>query len=218
MNNNDVDLFVDQVYDELERLYGKDRNYQKGLLGNEPMKKIFDIYGDWLAVNTMISPKVAANTIYRDVIKVGYLDFARRQIKRGVQVQGMPSFNVIYGTQKEIDQASKILAQLKTQNPQKFDTVMLALQKVKEVSDGVKPSPNIFGKATNLAKQQAVTMKLPKLATLNTFMSMNDGQLRSYVGKLHNAAKADTDRKARQQQDIKDKKEEERLEKQAQKY
>ena len=47
----------------------------------------------------------------------------------------MPSFNLIYGTQKEIDQAIKMMAQVKIQDPKKYDLVLLALEKVKEVSD-----------------------------------------------------------------------------------
>jgi hypothetical protein len=194
--SNQVDQFVDQVYDELERLYAKDKNFKKGLLGNEPIKKMFDIYGDWLAVNVSLSPKVAANTIYKDAIGVGYLDFAQRKIKRGVQIQGMPSFNLIYGTQKEIDQAMKMMAQVKIEDPKKYDLVLLALEKVKEVSDGVKPAKNIFGKTTNVAKQQVMNLKMPKLSTLETFLKLSENQLRSYVAKLHVAATKDQERVA----------------------
>lgn len=197
---SNVDQFVDQVYDELERLYGKDKNFRKGLLGNEPIKKIFDVYADWVAVNTTLSPRVVANTIYKDIIGVGYLDFARRKVKRGTQVNGMPSFNLIYGSQKEIDTAMKLMTQLKNQDPKRYDLILFALEKVKEVSEGIKPAKNIFGKTTNVAKQEVMNLKMPRLATLQTFLKLNDNQIKSYIAKLHNAAKSDQERVAKKQE------------------
>jgi hypothetical protein len=149
---NNVDQFVDQVYEELERLYIKDKNIKKSLLGNEPIKKIFDNYDQWLANNISLSPKIAANAIYKDVISIGYIDFVNKKIKKGVQLKGEPSFNLIYGTQKEIDQGYKLLTALKNQNPNKYNLVVTALEKIKEISDQVKPAKNIFGKTTNVAK------------------------------------------------------------------
>src|SRR5579859_4572408 len=114
---DNTNAFVDQVYLELVGLYGKDKNIKKQLLGREPIKKIFDIYSDWLAQNLALNPKVAANAIYKDVIRVGYLDFANRGLKRGVQLKGQSGFNLIYGTQKEIDAAAQTMNTLKAQNP-----------------------------------------------------------------------------------------------------
>jgi hypothetical protein len=190
MSNPKLDAWVDKVYEELEDLYSRDKNYKKYLLGNYPMKKIFDEYADWLAVNSTLSPRVAANTLYKDVIGVGYFDFARKKVKRGYQLLGIPSFNLIYGTQKEIDQANQILNQLKANDPKRYDLIKFALEKTKEVSDTVTPAKNIFGKTTNIAKQQ--TIKMPRLATLQSFMSMNDNQIRSYVAKFHKAAQPRT--------------------------
>lgn len=187
---SNIDQWVDQVYVELEDLFARDKNYGKYMLGNYPMKRIFDVYSDWLSVNSTLSPRVAANTVYKDIQGVGYYDFNRRKIKKGIQVHGMPSFNVVYGTQKEIDEANRLLGQLKNQDAKRYDLIMFALEKIKDVSDTVKPAKNIYGKTTNLAKQEAV--KMPRLGTLLTFLKMNDLQIRSYIAKFHKTVQPKT--------------------------
>jgi hypothetical protein len=181
---SNTDQFVDAVYAELERLYEKDKNIKKGLLGQEPLKTIFTNYSDWLATNLAMSPKIAANAIYKDVIGIGYIDFMRRKLKRGVQLKNEPNYNFIYGTQQEIDQSYNLLRQLEQQNNQKFQLVTTALEKVKQISDQVKPAKNIFGKTTNVAKQQVQSFKMPRFATLETFLKMNDSQLKTYIKQL----------------------------------
>lgn len=181
---NNVDHFVDEVYAELEKLYNKDKNLKKGLLGNEPLKTIFNHYSEWLANNLAISPKVAANAIYKDVINVGYLDFVNKKLKKGVQLKGEPNFNLIYGSIEEIDRLYKTLTQLQNQNPSRFNLIVSALEKVKEISDQVKPAKNIFGKTTNVAKQNILSFKMPRYATFETFMRMSDSQLKTYLKKL----------------------------------
>lgn len=180
-----TNAFVDQVYLELVGLYGKDKNIKKQLLGREPIKKIFDIYSDWLAQNLALNPKVAANAIYKDVIRVGYLDFANRTLKKGVQLKGQPGFNLIFGTQKEIDAANQTMAMLKNQNEVKYSLMITALQKIKELSDRAKPAKNIFGKTTNVAKQAVAPLKMPTYATFNLLMKMNEKQLQSYIAKFN---------------------------------
>lgn len=181
---SNTDQFVDEVYAELERLYSKDKSIKKGLLGKEPMKTIFNNYSDWLATNLSMSPKVAANAIYKDVISIGYLDFMNKKLKRGVQLKGEPNYNLIYGTQQEIDQAYNTLRQLEQQNNPKFQLVTTALEKVKTISDQVKPAKNIFGKTTNVAKQQVQSFKMPRFSTLQTFLKMTDQQLKKYISQL----------------------------------
>jgi len=184
---DNTNAFVDQVYLELVGLYGKDKNIKKQLLGREPIKKIFDIYSDWLAQNLALNPKVAANAIYKDVIRVGYLDFANRGLKRGVQLKGQSGFNLIYGTQKEIDAAAQTMNTLKAQNPVKYSLMITALQKIKELSDRAKPAKNIFGKTTNVAKQAVAPLKMPTYGTFNLLMKMNEKQLQAYIAKFGKA-------------------------------
>lgn len=179
-----VDQFVDAVYDELEKLYTKDKNYQKRLLGNTPMKKIFDNYADWLAYNSGLSPKVAANAIYKDVIRVGYIDFVNKGLKKNVQLKGETGFSLIFGNAKEIDYGYKLMTDLKNKDQAKYNLVLTALEKVKQISDTVKPAKNIFGKTTNVAKQDIQQFKLPKLTTLQTFLKMNNNQLSQYIKQL----------------------------------
>lgn len=176
--------FVDKVFLELVGLYGKDKNIKKQLLGRQPITKLFDMYSDWLAQNLALNPKVAANAIYKDVIRVGYLDFANRALKRGVQLKGQTGFNLIYGTQKEIDAAAQTLNSLKIQNQQKYSLLITALQKIKELSDRAKPAKNIFGKTTNIAKQAVAPLKMPTYATFNLLMKMNEKQLQAYIAKF----------------------------------
>lgn len=184
-----TDQFVDDVYAELEKLYDKDKNIQKGLLGDEPMKIIFNNYSDWLANNLALTPRVAANAIYKDVIGVQYRDFGNKKLKKGVQLPGERGFNLIYGSQPEINKAIQIMTQLKNQNPNRYNLILNALEKIKTVSDEVKPAKNIFGKTTNVAKQQADVVKMPRLGTLETFLNLNDAQLKNYIGQLNRALK-----------------------------
>jgi hypothetical protein len=186
---NSTDQFVDAVYAELEKLYARDQNIQKGLLGNEPMKTIFNNYSDWLANNLALSPRVAANSIYKDVMGVQYRDFGNKKLVKGVQLPGERGFNLIYGSQPEINKGIQLMTQLKNQNPQRYNLILTALEKIKTVSDEVKPAKNIFGKTTNVAKQQADIVKMPRLGTLETFLKMNDAQLKNYLGQLNRALK-----------------------------
>lgn len=187
---NNTDQFVDAVYVELERLYGKDTNIKKGLLGNSPMQTIFNHYSEWLANNLALSPKVAANAIYNDVIKVGYFNFVNKELKKGVQLKGEPGFNLIYGAQPEIDKAIKILTQIKNQDQSKYNLMLVALEKVKELSDQVKPAKNIFGgRTTNQAKSAVKSFKLPTYGTFETFLKMSNQQLGSYILKLNKSIK-----------------------------
>jgi hypothetical protein len=186
---SNTDQFVDEVYSELEKLYGKDQNMQKGLLGTSPMTTIFKYYSDWLANNLALSPRVAANAIYKDVIGVQYRDFENRKLKKGIQLPGERGFNFIYGSQPEIDKAIQIMTQLKNENPNKYNLILSALEKIKTVSDEVKPAKNIFGKTTNVAKQQTDIVKMPRLGTLETFLKLNDAQLKNYIGQLNRALK-----------------------------
>lgn len=188
--NNATDQFVDSVYDALEKLYEKDKNFQKHLLGNEPIKKLFDVYSDWLANNLAISPKVAANTIYRDAIGVGYMDFTRRKIKRGVSLKGEIPFNLIYGTQKEIDQAIKLMTNLKNENPNKYELVLTALEKIKEMNDNIKPVKNIFGKTTNVSKLSVAPLKMPQINSLLGLLKMDEKQIQAYLNKFNSALAA----------------------------
>jgi len=181
-----VNSFVDAVYDHLEALYNKDKNYRKTMLGNEPIKRIFDNYSDWLSTNLALSPKVAANAIYKDLIGINYFDFPNKKLKPGVAINNTPSFDGIYGTPQEIKKAKGILAQLQQENPKKYNLVLKCLQKVKTVSDTVKPAKNLFGKTTNVAKQDVASFKMPKLSTLETFMKMSEPQLMQYIGQLDN--------------------------------
>jgi len=181
---SNVDKFVDAVYDHLEHLYKRDKNYRKMMLGNEPIKKIFQYYSDWLATNRGLSPKVAANSIYKDIIGVNYFDFANRKLKPGVMINNIPSFDMIYGTPQEIKKAKGIMAQLQQENPKKYNLVLKCLQKVRTISDSVKPAKNLFGRTTNVAKQDIASFKMPKLSTLETFLKMSDSQLMQYIGQL----------------------------------
>lgn len=186
---NSTDQFVDEVYSELEKLYEKDMNMQKGLLGSSPITMIFKYYSDWLANNLALSPKVAANAIYKDVIGVQYRDFQNKKLKKGVQLPGERGFNFIYGSQQEIDQAIRMMTELKNQNPNRYNLILNALEKIKTVSDEVKPAKNIFGKTTNISKQQADIVKMPRLGTLESFFKLNDAQLKKYIAQLNNALK-----------------------------
>lgn len=182
----DNDQFVDAVYDELEILYNKDKNYSKATLGNDPILKLFEIYSDWLANNLALSPKVAAHTIYRDAQGVNYRDFGNRKIKRGVQLKNQPNFNMIYGTQQEIDAAKQALDNLKIKNPQKHDLIVELLGLIKNYADQIKPEKNIFGgRTTNLAKQDvSAQQQMPRYGTLNVLMKMNVKQLTDYKKKF----------------------------------
>ena len=62
------------------------------------------------------------------------------------------------------------------------------LEKVKEVSDKVQPSKNIFGKTTGASMKNSNSLKMPRLVTLQSFLEMNDNQIRSYVAKFHKTA------------------------------
>jgi len=187
---NNTDQYVDAVYAELERLYGKDNNIKKGLLGNEPMKTIFNHYSEWLANNLALSPKVAANAIYKDVIKVGYFNFMNKGLKKGIQLKGEPGFNLIYGSQSEIDEAVKMLTQIKNQDQSRYNLILTALEKVKALSDQVKPAKNIFGgRTTNQAKSAVKSFKLPTYGTLETFLKMSNQQLGSYILQLNKSIK-----------------------------
>lgn len=183
MNN---DQFVDGVYDELENLFNKDQNLNKNTLGTDPILKIFDIYSDWLANNLALSPKVAANTIYKDTQAVNYLDFDNRKIKRGVQIKGEPNFNMIYGSQKEIDIVRKTLDKLKIDNPEKHDLIVKLLGLIKGYADKVKPDKNLYGgKITNLAKMDvSPEQHMPRYGTFNVLLKMNTKQLTDYIGKM----------------------------------
>lgn len=187
---SNVDQFVDAVYVELEKLYNKDKNIKKGLLGNEPMKTIFNQYSDWLANNLALSPKVAANAIYRDVARIGYFNFNDKQLKKGVQLKGESGFNLIYGTQEEIDRAYRILTEIKNKDQSRYGLIVTALEKVKQISDQVKPAKNLFGgRTTNVAKQTVKSFKLPRFGTLETFLNMSNQQLGSYVSQLDKSIK-----------------------------
>lgn len=181
MNNDAINQFVDEVYDDLKSLYDKDRNFQKNLLGREPIKKLFDIYSDWIAYNSSLSPKIVANAIYKDAMGVGYLDFANRKIKKGVQLNKQFGFNLIYGTQKEIDEAMKIMVQLKEKNPEKYDLVLTALEKIKHLSDRIKPAKNPLGKTTNIAKQAVQPMRLPTLISLKSLVKDDNKIISDFI-------------------------------------
>lgn len=187
---SNIDQFVDEVYDDLKSLYNRDTNFQKNLLGRDPMKKLFDIYSDWLAYNSSLSPKIAANIIYKDAMSVGYLDFANRKIKKGVQIHKQSGFNLIYGNQKEIDEAVKIMTQLKQKNPQKYELVMTALEKMKSVSDKIKPKKNPLGKTTNISKQAIAPMKQPTLLSLKSFVNDDEKKIKDYIQRMDGALTA----------------------------
>lgn len=180
------DQFVDGVHDELERLFNKDQNPDKNILGTDPILKIFDIYSDWLANNLALSPKVAANTIYKDTQGVGYLDFDRRKIKRGAQIKGEPNFNMIYGSQKEIDTVRQTLDVLKSKNPEKHDLIVKLLGLIKGYADKIKPEKNLYGgKTTNLAKMDvSPEQHMPRYGTFNVLLKMNTKQLTDYMSKF----------------------------------
>ena len=181
------DQFVDSVYDEISDLFEKDNNIKKNNLGNNPIVKIFDIYSDWIANNMGVSPTVAANAIYKDVKNVGYLNFEGRKLKRGVQLKGELGFNQIYGTQKEIDQATTLLTDLKQKNPKKYELVVTALDKIKSIANTIKPEKNIFGgKTTNIAKQYVSAQhQMPRYGTLQTLLKLNEKQLGDYIRKFN---------------------------------
>lgn len=183
--NNEQAQFVDSVYDELSKLFNKDKNPKKSLLGNDPILTIFDQYSDWLVNNFSLSPKVAANEIYKDVIAVQYYQFGNKRLKRGVQLKNKPSFNTIYGSQKEIDEANKILKDLEAKNPKKHQLVVTALTKIKQMADKVKPEKNLFGKTKNVAKQNVATLQqMPRFGTLKTLISKNEKELTDYINKF----------------------------------
>ncbi len=186
---NDFNKWFDQLYIEIENLYRRDKNFKKYNLGNNPMDKIFDEYADWIALRTTLSPKVAANKIYKNLIDINYVDF-NRKLKRNSPMDNdtIPAFSLIYGTPKEIDQSTKILSQLQQQDPKRYDLIVFALEKVKEVSDKVQPSKNIFGKTTGSSIKTSNSLKMPRLGTLQSFLNMNDDQIKSYVAKFHTTA------------------------------
>jgi hypothetical protein len=181
---NNTDSFVDAVYDSLEKLYQKDKNFQKNLLGNEPILKLFDVYSDWLAYNLSLNPKVAANTIYKDAIGVGYMNFANRKIKKGAQINKQKNFNLIYGSEQEINEAIKLMSMLKQKNSQKYYLVIDALEKIKEMNDYVKPAKNIFGKTTNLAKSNIQPLKMPQINSLKGLLKMDNPEIQQYINKF----------------------------------
>lgn len=180
------DQFVDAVYDELESLYNKDKDHTKASLGNDPILKLFEIYSDWLANNLALSPKVAAHAIYRDAQEVKFRDFGNRKIKRGVQLKNQPNFNMIYGTQQEIDATNRALNDLKIKNVEKHNLIVELLGLIKNYADQIKPEKNLFGgRTTNIAKQDVSTQQhMPRFGTFNVLLKMNVKQLTDYKNKF----------------------------------
>jgi hypothetical protein len=184
---SNTDNFVDAVYDSLEKLYEKDTNFQKQLLGNEPIVKLFDVYSDWLAFNQSLNPKIAANTIYKDAIRVGYMDFGNRKLKKNTKIDKQQNFNLIYGSEQDINEAIKLMTILKQKNIEKYYVVLEALEKIKEMNDYVKPSKNIFGKTTNAAKLNVAPLKMPQINSLKGLLNMDIPEILEYINKFDNA-------------------------------
>lgn len=183
---SNVDQFVDDVYNELEKLYKRDQNLQKDFLGDQPIARIFDYYSDWLVNNLALSPRVAANAIYKDVQNINYRDFGNRSLKKGVQIKGQAGFNLIYGSQVEIDRAVKLLTQIRNQSEDRYELIVNALEKVKMISDKVKPEKNIFtGKLNTTSIEQNKMLKMPRIGTVETFLKMSDNQLKNYINTLN---------------------------------
>lgn len=185
--SNNPDAFVDAVYDAIETLYKKDKNVKKQMLGGSPAAKLIGVYSDWLANNLGLSPRLAANSIYRDTMRVGYLDFPNRALKKGVQLKNEPGLNLIYGDQKQIDQANKTMQQIQANDPTRHQILLTALQKVKQLSDTVKPAKNIFGKTTAQAKKNITNFKMPTMQTFLLFQKMSNQQLNDYIKKIQKA-------------------------------
>jgi len=182
---DNVDQFVDGVYDELTKLFEKDKDAKKHLLGNDPLAKLFDNYSDWLANNASLSPSVAAHAIYRDVKGIGYIDFEKRKLKRGVNLAGETGFNIIYGTQKEIDAAQKLLNDLKEKDGDKYQVLIEVLTTLKQMSDNIKPQKNIYGgKVTNQSKETIKQFKQPTFSALNGALKMSVQELQAYLAKM----------------------------------
>lgn len=184
MDNIDEE-FVNELFDELVDLYEKDKNVNKKLLGSEPVMKIIENYSDWLIYNMSESPKVVANELYRDVKNIRYTNFGAKGLKKGVAPKSHKNFNLIYGNEKQIDDVYKKMNQLKETDPNKYELTTNVLQKIKELSDFIKPEKNIFGKTTNIAKKNVDSFKQPNHNTFMGLIKYDSKQLNTYLQQIN---------------------------------
>lgn len=182
---DNVDKFVNELYDELLSLYKKDKNVNKKLLGSEPINRVIDNYVDWIVKNMGQSPKITANDIYHDLKNIRYTNFNARQLRGDVSSKKHKNFNLIYGNIKQIDDAIILMDQLKNTDPDKHALVTTALEKIKELSDYIKPEKNIFGKTTNIAKKNIETFKQPNNNTFMGLLKYNTKELTEYIRQIN---------------------------------
>lgn len=171
------DEWVDQIVDELEKLYAKDTDHRKALLGHDYIRTIFDHYSDWIAKNQNLNAVQVARSIFKDLKGIGYYDYQNQKLNAKGQHQDS-YFDLIYGSIKEINEVYNELAKLKSINQKKYDLVVACLQMIKGISD--KSTTTKFSGA-KLVKTGAI--KSPTIVTFNMLMKMNEKQLMNSLRK-----------------------------------
>lgn len=171
------DEWVDAIVDELEKLYAKDTDHRKALLGKDYIRTIFDHYSNWIAKNQNLNAIQVARSIFKDLKSIGYYDYQNQKLNAKGQHQDS-YFDLIYGSIKEINEAYAQLTKLKATNPKKYNLVVSCLEMIKGISD-----KSAMTKFSGAKLVKAGIIKSPTFSTFSMLMKMNEKQLMNSLQK-----------------------------------